>query len=343
MKKNIFSLLLGIILLQLLGCGSNVSSSVGASIVTPSGGGVGDTTWSSVLLTNITLSEGTLNPIFSNDVIAYTVQVPNATASITITPTAEDTSAQIAIEGQVLSTGQTSNPIALVANVPKIINITVTSGHAGEQKIYSVTVTREPSNDANLSSLTVNNAVISPAFNKSRMIYSAIVPITTELVSVTPVLEDPTATLNVNGSSINSGDNVPVNLVPGYNSINILVTAQNGTDTKNYTVVITRGNSNADLQALSVVDQANIGIDIFPSFDKDTTTYNTQLNTSTSAIRIAPMALDQYAETKVNNIIVLYGFQSSNIGMNSGVNVITVHVKSSDNSTQKTYTIYAGY
>jgi len=343
MKKNIFSILLGLIVIQLFGCGSNISSSMGASIVnpTPSGGGVGDTTWSSVLLTNITLSDGTLNPGFSQDVVAYTTQVPNTTGSITITPIAEDPYAQITIEGQILSTGQTSNPIALVANVPRTINIVVRSGNVGEQKTYSVTVTREPSNNANLSNLTLNNATIAPVFSSSTIIYSSIVPFTTTLVSVTPVIAESTATLKVNNALINSGDNFPVNLTPGYNIINILVTAQNGIDTKTYTVVITLGNSDANIQSLDVVDQANIPINIAPTFDKDITTYIVQLLDTTTAIRVATVAADTYSEIKVNNVIVVSGFQSNNIDMLSGVNTITIHITSSDSSTQRTYTILA--
>ena len=341
MNKTIINVILAVsILLLSVGCGSSVSPDVGAKAASTSPSGDAAVAWSSVYLTDITLSAGTLDPIFSKDIVAYTVQVPNTVASITITPTAEDTNSSLTVDGEKLNSGNISSAIALVVNVPRTIDIKVVSSKGNGSKTYSVTVTRIPSNNANLSSMDVNGAVISPVFNKNTIIYSAIVPTTTDRVSVQPILEDLTATLEVNANSISSGDIFLVDLNPGYNMISTVVTAQNG-DKKTYTVIITRGNSDADLSDLSVVDGANVSISINPVFNADITTYSIQLGSSVTDIRVTADANDPYAVISINGTTVNSGFQSDNIAINSGVNTIKVQTSSSDNSTQKTYFIIA--
>ncbi|MEI6093211.1 MAG: cadherin-like beta sandwich domain-containing protein [bacterium] len=342
-KKLLMIFLLSSFLLH-LGCGTSSVSpnfTVSPANKLPTGGSDATTIWSSVLLTNLEISNATLDPIFSHNTVAYTAQVPNAVSAITIKPTAEDQAATIVVDGQTVTTGQYSNPINLTAGVPKTIEIKITSSQGDQTKTYSVTVTREPSNNANLADLIINNATVLPTFDKTRLIYSGIVPFATTQISLSPTVEESAATLKINNSDILSGDIVPVDLVPGYNIINILVTAQNGIDAKTYSVIITRGNSDANLLALNVVDLAFTSIDLTPSFDQDITTYVAQLNSATSAIRISPLAPDIYAETTVNGSIIPYGMQSNNIDMVSGVNTIVIHVTSSDTNTQKTYTILA--
>ena len=48
-------------------------------------------------LSNLTLSDGTLNPAFDSNTTSYTASVPNATSSMTVTPTAADANATIQV------------------------------------------------------------------------------------------------------------------------------------------------------------------------------------------------------------------------------------------------------
>lgn len=353
-KKLLLIFLLSSLVLH-LGCGSSsVSSNIAVSPSTniPTGGGDPATIWSSVLLTNIEISSTsgieTLNPGFSKDISTYTLQVPNPIDSITLTPTAEDQYATVTvkIDGTVVSRANSYN-IALVAGVAKTIEIQITSG--SEEKTYSITVIRELSSNANLSSMEIKSngvsLITSPSFHKNTIIYSATVPITLNSISIEPVLEDTTATLeaNANGNSIalNSGDNYTVNLNQGYNIINIIVTAQNNIDKKSYTIVITRGNTDANLSNIQIVNDGNTAILINPSFDENTTNYSAQLESTDTSVIVTAVSSDPNAEIEIDGTIVSSGFQSNNIIVNSGVKVIPIKVTSSDLSTQKTYTIFA--
>ena len=89
-------------------------------------------------LDGLTVSAGTLAPAFAPATKAYNVTVPNATDSITVTPTA--TSGTITVNGTTVLSGTASSPISL--NVGRnTIHVVVTEG--GETTTYTITVNRE--------------------------------------------------------------------------------------------------------------------------------------------------------------------------------------------------------
>ncbi len=92
--------------------------------------------------------------------------------------------------------------------------------------------------DASLSSLSVSGATLDPAFNQEVTSYTATVPNSTDSVVVSAT------TSNVNANfTINGGTNATVALVVGDNTITIVVTAENGTTTRTYTIVVTRASA----------------------------------------------------------------------------------------------------
>lgn len=93
----------------------------------PSGGG----------LTALTLSEGTLSPVFAQGTTSYTASVPNATTSITVTPTAAGT---ITVNGTPETSGQPSHSISLTVGVNTITVVVTEPGKS--PKTYTIVVTR---------------------------------------------------------------------------------------------------------------------------------------------------------------------------------------------------------
>lgn len=103
------------------------------------------------------------------------------------------------------------------------------------------------SSNANLSALTTTAGALSPAFVATTPSYNTPnVPNATASVTVTATVSDSNATLQarVNGgaySTITSGAaSGALALAVGPNTINVLVTAQDGTTTKTYTITVTR-------------------------------------------------------------------------------------------------------
>ncbi|WP_169445806.1 InlB B-repeat-containing protein [Paenibacillus massiliensis] len=92
-------------------------------------------------LGSLTLSEGTLNPIFSADVLSYTADVANRVKSLTITSTTADGQAKLHINGEPAISGQASVPISLAVG-SNIIRIQVTAEDGNTLQSYTLNVVR---------------------------------------------------------------------------------------------------------------------------------------------------------------------------------------------------------
>ena len=104
-----------------------------------------------------------------------------------------------------------------------------------------------PSSDATLSALTLSQGSLSPSFVSSRAAYNAGVIHATSSITVTPTVNDPGATVTVNGAPAAT----PVNLAVGANAIPVVVTAQDGVTTQTYTVTVHRATATSTGRFLS--------------------------------------------------------------------------------------------
>ncbi len=112
--------------------------------------GIGNTTRSAsltVLSTNSDLSalvpsEGTLTPSFATNTVSYSMAVANAVSSITVTPTAASSGSSILVNSSPVTSGISSNAIALSVG-PNSITIAVTAQDGATTKTYSISITRE--------------------------------------------------------------------------------------------------------------------------------------------------------------------------------------------------------
>jgi uncharacterized repeat protein (TIGR02543 family) len=102
------------------------------------------------------------------------------------------------------------------------------------------------STDATLSALTISSGTLSPTFVSSTVSYTASVTNATSSITVTPTRNQVNATIQVR---VNSGTYTSVtsgspsgslSLSVGSNTVNVLVTAQNGSTTATYTITLTR-------------------------------------------------------------------------------------------------------
>ncbi len=203
-------------------------------------------------LSGLTLSNGTMVPVFADSETSYTTEVSNHVDRLTITPTFADVdaSATVSINGGTaapLTDGTESGELALDVGV-NTIAIAVTA-EDGTPKTYTIAVTREGSGNADLSGLTLSNGTLTPAFAASEPSYTAEVRNSVRSLTITAMLADvnASATVSVNGGTVDpltagtaSGE---LSLNVGVNSIEVLVTAQDSTTTKTYTIEVTRARS----------------------------------------------------------------------------------------------------
>lgn len=201
--------------------------------------------------------------------------------------------------------------------------------------VATVSCFSPPSTDATLQSLALSSGALNPAFTSGEMTYTASVPNTTASVKVTPKVTDARATITVNGVTVTSGDasdSIPLDV--GKNTLTTVVTAEDGTTTKTYTVEVTRARSaNADLSALSL----SAGT-LSPSFASDTTAYTASVPNATTSLTLTPTNSDANATVTVNGTSVTSGAPSGLIALAVGDNVVTTVVTAHDGTT-KAYTV----
>jgi hypothetical protein len=191
-------------------------------------------------LSNLLVSAGALSPSFTALTTSYTVSVPNATTSTTVTPTLTDSNAVVRVNGVIVSSGTASSAIALSVG-SNVITTLVTAQDGVSTRTYTITVTRAPSNNADLSNLVPSTGGLTPAFASATTNYTISVPNTTTSITVTPTLASAFATVKVNTVTVASGSpSSAIALSVGANVITTVVTAQDGTTTKTYTITVTR-------------------------------------------------------------------------------------------------------
>ncbi|MDO8994437.1 MAG: cadherin-like beta sandwich domain-containing protein, partial [Daejeonella sp.] len=234
---------------------------------------------------------------------------------------------------------------ALTAGTSYKVTLTV-SGQASAVSSSSFTAV---SNNADLSALSLSSGTLSPGFSSATLAYSASVSNSTESITVTPTRAQANATIEVrvNGGSfaaLGSGTaSKALALNVGINTIDVKVTAQDGSTTKTYQITLTRLLSAiADLSAYEVIHQApTITFNGFlrPDFNSSTIAYTDTVVNSVTDYGIRPTAAQANATIKVNGATVASRATSAPIALTVGETVITTVVTAQDGITTKTYTI----
>jgi gliding motility-associated-like protein len=290
-------------------------------------------------LANLTTSAGALNPVFASPTTAYTMYVPNATASIKLTPTASAGDESITVNGGAVGSGSASASIPLNVGDNTISTVVIASDGT-TIKTYMLTVTRSAaglSTNALLSSLKINpsttiTTVTGPAYKN----YTTAVPNSETSLSVTSVVQDATAVIRVNGTTVASGAASPsIPLAVGANVITIAVTAQDGATVKNYILTATRASSSVATLSNLITSSGTLD----PVFESLTTAYTAYVPNATASIKLTPAATAGDASIKINGTTVSSGTASASLPLNVGNNVITTVVSASDGITTKTYTL----
>jgi gliding motility-associated-like protein len=257
-----------------------------------------------------------------------TESVMNSVTSLTVTPAVADPNAMVKVNGASVTSGQPSATIPLNVGA-NTITIIVTAQDT-KTKTYTLTVTRAPSANDNLSNLVVSSGTLSPEFGTATNYLDYIangVPF-----SITPTVGDATATVTINGSAATSGAATAVPLVVGNNTITIVVTAQNTTSTKTYTVVVNEARSpNSTL--FSLITSAG-----FSQGQTVPATLAESVPNATGTITVTPTMANNSATVTVNGIAVTSGTASTPINLNVGTNTITI-VGTAQNGNITTYTL----
>ncbi|MBK9308054.1 MAG: cadherin-like beta sandwich domain-containing protein [Nitrospira sp.] len=221
-----------------------------------------------VELASLSVDPGTLQPGFSSGTTQYKADLANTLTSVTITAQPAVAGDSVTINGE----ATTSRPITLgEAGSTTSVNIVV-SESGTNSRTYTVLLTKASLTGNNsLRSLLISSGSLEPGFDANTLNYQVSVASSVNNIRVTPTLDDPAATMTVNGQAAISGQPHTVPLRdPGLSTvINVVGIAPNGTQ-KQYTLVVSRtalrGNNN--LRRLNVSPGS-----LSPSFSATRTSY----------------------------------------------------------------------
>jgi hypothetical protein len=277
------------------------------------GGGPTDTTLASLSLSDIELS-----PAFSpSNRGLYTATVEFADAETTVAwtvngPTGAEAVVTVnGVAGSAQGTGTASATLVVGEN---FIKVTVTGSDQSTVGVYDIRVTRQArvlGTDATLASITISVGTLDPAFNKDVIRYEATVGNRTLTLDVTATVSDtdtdgdgdenPDGAATYKVSPIAADDTdapFTVSLNEGDNTITITVTAEDGTTTKAYTIIVTRqGTSGADdatMEDLTLTDTTDdtAGTDnhkpvsLTPSYSQQQTSYTATVPFTTTEVTV---------------------------------------------------------
>ena len=243
--------------------------------------------------------------------------------------------------------------VFLSAGLPRVFTITVTAENGTDMEEYTVTLYREratPSDNANLASdgLALDVGTFMPEYSPSKTDYRVVVGNGVSSVTVIKAdAADAGAEVDIMPADADpnvAGDQVSLT-VGAETSITFAVTAEDGSTTKTYTVVVYRERApksdDATLSALTLD-----GAVLSPAFDSNVTTY-----TARAAYSSDEVTLSYTPDVGAMGIEVQGGRPSSDLNMVSmdrsnatvrlyttGETQIEITVTAEDESTKK-YTI----
>ena len=288
----------------------------------------------------------TLDPTFDADAdtVDYTASVDNEVTSVTVTAGYKTGTGTQTVTVNMISVDdeEASDPITLAVGVAKAIAIVVTAQDGITTKTYTVTVTRAApaSTNADLSGLTISAGTL-PTFAAATEGYAVNVGNDVASITVTPTVADDGASVTVDGVMVVSGaTSAAITLAVGVaKAIAIVVTAEDGSTTKTYTVTVTRAapatlSSDADLSGLT------ISAGTLPAFATATENYAVSVDNDVASITLTPTTNNDGATLTVDGTAVTSGATSAAITLTAGVaKAIAIVVTAEDSTTTKTYTV----
>ncbi len=190
-------------------------------------------------LKSLTVSPGTLAPVFSAATQNYTVNVASTVTEVTIVATKSDSHA--VISGDLPNEGRAT----LTLDGPgttKVVSLTVTAPN-GTSRTYVITIRRaRPSSDDALADVTVTPGSFDPEFASDILSYRVTAASDVERVTISAKKSDPNAVLSALGSTIAAAGtptgHISLPIRGRRTELELTVTAQDGVTTRSYAIFI---------------------------------------------------------------------------------------------------------
>ena len=283
-------------------------------------------------LKTLTVTPGSLSPLFDPTKPDYTLNVATNVPAVTIAATKSDPGA--VLSGNVSDDGRATIQLD-GPGTSKAVSIIVTAPN-GESKTYRITINRAASSNNNLSALRVQvgtaDQTLSPGFSSGETNYRVDVGTTVTSVTVTATKADPLAVIS--GGVPNEGQaTIPLD-GPGTSKVVLItVTAQDATTSKTYRITVNRAaSSNNNLSALSITPGP-----LEPLFAANTLDYTVNVAHTISAVVISATKEDPNAV--ISGSVPNEGQATIPLDGPGTSKVVLITVTAQDATTSKTYRV----
>ncbi len=283
---------------------------------------------SNCYLSGITPSIGSLKEVFDKGTLAYTMDLAEAQASVTLSAAKEMAGATVTVDGTA-----NAKTVTVDTGETKKVNIVVTSQDMLYTRTYTVAVTRAKSSVATLSGITTSVPGLNPSFASGTTEYSLSMPELTGSVTFTPVKSNAHADMKI--------DNVPaasktVSLANGGSvDVKIHLVSQNGVNTADYVIHLTRAKSNNSKLSGITLSTGKLS----PTFNAATQAYTISLPENTASVLVTPAKALGVSAMSING-----NPAAANVTLapdNGKTATATIKVTSQSGTSSTTYTVSA--
>ncbi|MFC4598449.1 cadherin-like beta sandwich domain-containing protein [Cohnella hongkongensis] len=272
-------------------------------------------------------------PTFTGAEETYYAYVNDEVDEIVLTPSALMPGSGIAVNGQIVQSGQASQPIALLSG-ENPIPVAVVSPDQSETRTYQVVIWREASGNADLQQLATAGAELRPAFDPSVTEYRLLVPAGASELTLQPVAQHSSAAVRVNGKDITDG---PITLPFGGESLSVAVEVlAQDESSRLYTLNAVRQKAAPVAPPLLDSLEASAGLD--GDFSPYRLNYGTAKKVSGGSVTVTAVSGDPQAMVTVMGES-LEGGGDFSPRLTIGLNTIKVQVESADRTASQTYSI----
>lgn len=277
-------------------------------------------------------------PAFALGKQEYAAYVPYGVGQLELKATAYKTGSTLLLNGQSLINGQKVTVPLQVGDNTLGIDITSPDGTATET--YTVKVTREMDTNANLRQLSLDGGAFTTPFDQEITKYDVVVPAETASIGIQAVADSSEAQIRVAGVGVASGNSRQVTLQTGLQTIDVSVTAQDGSE-KTYTITALRQAPQA--AAAPLLDKLELsGITLEQLFSPYRMSYTAQYVTFRPGVNVLTEVNTPSAVVTVNDRPVSAG-GSASVPLVSGDNLIVAKVVSDDQKSSRTYSVLVQY
>ncbi|BFM42158.1 hypothetical protein CFS9_07990 [Flavobacterium sp. CFS9] len=310
-------------------------------------------------LSNLSSSDGTLDPVFSSETTDYKVRVSNEVSSIKVTPVATNANAAIKVNGLTEYSGIPSDRIDLIEG-ENTIGIEVTA-EDGTVKKYSISVFRflpQPTiqaRDLNFTNTTATGTTLNwtNGNGKGRIVFmreganSGSAPVPDNIYFAENKVFGLGDQIGTTGwyaiCKINTDNKIEITGLTTGKTYQAIVMEFNGfPDYPSYLTTTSTGNPAAVTTISNIASLSNLSCSVGtldPFFSSETKDYKARVSNEVSSITVTPVATNANATIKVNEVAVVSGSPSQKIDLVAGASTVVKIEVTSQDGTVKTYTV----